>query len=1124
MLRSPKSCSVSPYLTSTFAVACGLALSLSAQSARSEPTEGKTANASVGAAAVALRSENPVKGLIATRQTHHYTLALDKDQYVRIAARQLTVDVGLRMLSREGATLAEADAFRGIEGTEIVSLVAEVAGIYRVEVRCVEKTQALGEYELTVRDLRAATAADRERVAAERAKFRADRLYGQGKPDALKQALQEYDAALQHSRAAEDPAGEANSLNGAALALRLLGNQKEAMKNLTEAVPLWEKARDDAGLSKTLNNLGFLSLSQGNHQKALDYYNQALNVAKASKNRSAQADALNNIGGLYRGLGDQSKAIDFYNQSLSIRRDLRQHSLVAHLLGNLGTDYSDLAEYQRAFETYDEALSIASLLKDSGAETHILINLGTLYSKLGDHKRALKYFDRAVEESRGSGNRTAEANALNNRGVVHSILGEHQKALEDHQASMSLAAAMGDEALQVRGLANVGYAYFVLGEKDKALDHYTQFLARVRKSGDRPGEAAALYLIAATDEARGESDRALELYQETLPIAREVGDRAREAASLHKIARIQRDKGNLPEARAKVEAVLALAESQRTKVLRPDLRASYFASVKPYYDLYIDVLMRLHQMDPDKGLDVLALGASERSRARVLLETLSESRADIRQGADPDLLDRERELRRQLESKTERRAQLLGRKNAGPQAASLATEIENLQGALEEVEAQLRAKSPRYAALTQPASLGLAEIQRLLDPETMLLEYSLGPDRSYLWAVSTSGLATYELPAAPQIESAARKLYQLLTARQVLDATSSKKRQTPGELDRAYLEQAEALSATILGPVAAQLGHQRLIIVAAGALQYVPFAALPVPGLRSPRGVWTPLMIDHEILSLPSMSVLAELRAEIADRKPRQSKALAVLADPVFSADDQRVRKKAVRKSGQVEPAAPQFVRATRDLTDDSGQVSRLPFTRREAQRISGFATDATVSLDFQANRATAMNPELGNHRIVHFATHGILNSENPELSGIVLSLVDAEGKAQNGFLGLRDLYNLKLPADLVVLSACQTGLGRDVKGEGLVGLTRGFMYAGAARIVASLWKVNDVATSELMARFYESMLAKGLEPAQALRSAQKSMWQSKRWHSPYYWAAFLIQGEWRKTSSNISANEPHPL
>jgi CHAT domain-containing protein len=384
-------------------------------------------------------------------------------------------------------------------------------------------------------------------------------------------------------------------------------------------------------------------------------------------------------------------------------------------------------------------------------------------------------------------------------------------------------------------------------------------------------------------------------------------------------------------------------------------------------------------------------------------------------------------------------------------------------------------------------------------------------------------LTTYELPAAPQIESAARRLYQLLTARQVLDATQSKKHQTPAEMDRAYWEQAEALSATILGPVASQLGHQRLIIVAGGALQYVPFAALPVPGVRSPGGVWTPLMIDHEILSLPSMSVLAELRAQIADRKPRQGKALAVLADPVFSADDQRVRKKAVRKSGQVEPAPPQFVRATRDLIDDTGRVSRLPFTRREAQRISAFAPDATVSLDFEANRAAAMNPELGNHRIVHFATHGILNSENPELSGIVLSLVDAEGKAQNGFLGLRDLYNLKFPADLVVLSACQTGLGRDVKGEGLVGLTRGFMYAGAARIVASLWKVNDLATSELMARFYESMLANGLEPAQALRFAQKSMWQSKRWRSPYYWAAFLIQGEWKKTNSNISASEPHP-
>jgi CHAT domain-containing protein len=189
-----------------------------------------------------------------------------------------------------------------------------------------------------------------------------------------------------------------------------------------------------------------------------------------------------------------------------------------------------------------------------------------------------------------------------------------------------------------------------------------------------------------------------------------------------------------------------------------------------------------------------------------------------------------------------------------------------------------------------------------------------------------------------------------------------------------------------------------------------------------------------------------------------------------------------------------------------------LPFSRREADAIIAHAPASgnLKAVDFRASRSTAMNPLLAEYRIVHFATHGVLDSQTPALSGIVLSLVDERGKTQDGFLRLWDIYNLHLPADLVVLSACQTALGKDIKGEGLVGLTRGFMYAGAARVVASLWEVDDVATAELMAQFYDGVLKKHLAPAAALRAAQLSMAKNRRWQGdPYYWAAFQIQGEW---------------
>jgi CHAT domain-containing protein len=193
--------------------------------------------------------------------------------------------------------------------------------------------------------------------------------------------------------------------------------------------------------------------------------------------------------------------------------------------------------------------------------------------------------------------------------------------------------------------------------------------------------------------------------------------------------------------------------------------------------------------------------------------------------------------------------------------------------------------------------------------------------------------------------------------------------------------------------------------------------------------------------------------------------------------------------------------------------LPRLIGSRREAAAILALVppSERKEALDFQANLQVATSPELGEYRIVHFATHGLLNSRHPELSGIVLSLVNERGEPVDGFLRLNEVYNLKLPADLIVLSACRTALGTDIKGEGLVGLTRGFMYAGSPRIAASLWKVDDAAAADLMKRFYEAMLGKDhLRPAAALRQAQIEMWKQRRWQSAYYWAAFVLQGEWR--------------
>jgi CHAT domain-containing protein len=311
------------------------------------------------------------------------------------------------------------------------------------------------------------------------------------------------------------------------------------------------------------------------------------------------------------------------------------------------------------------------------------------------------------------------------------------------------------------------------------------------------------------------------------------------------------------------------------------------------------------------------------------------------------------------------------------------------------------------------------------------------------------------------------------------------------------------LSRALLEPAAPLLGQKRLVVVADGPLQYLPFAALPDPNsLRANHSV-QPLIAQHEIVSLPSISVLATIRSE-TKYHATPSGDLAVLADPVFDPNDKRVRPSASQPRLKAVPNS----RARRRGED----LNPLPGTRREAEQITAFlpAGRFRKALDFEATRQLAIGGDLSRYRYLHFATHGLVDSMHPELTALVFSLVDEDGNPQDGYLRAHEIYNLHLSADLVVLSACKTALGKEISGEGLISLTRGFMYAGAPRVVASLWRVDDDSPAELMKLFYQGMIEEGKPPAAALRAAQLELLKSPRWQAPHYWAAFVLQGEWR--------------
>jgi CHAT domain-containing protein/Tfp pilus assembly protein PilF len=925
-----------------------------------------------------------------------------------------------------------------------------------------------------------------------------------------RKALDFYNQALPLLRAVGARSVEATTLSNVGVLYDSLGEWRKALDYYNLALPLRRAVGDRQGEALTLTSVGKLYDSMGEKRKALDHYNQALALSRAIGDRDGEAVTLNNIGSHYNSLGARKEALDYYNRALALSRATGDRGGEIVTLGNIGAVYNSLDEMQKALDFYNRALALS---RESGArheEAYNLIAIGNFYSSLGEKQKALDFYNQALPIERAIGYREGEADTLGSIGSICMSTGENQRALEFYDKALAIERAIGVRGGESGILTSAGNVYALLGEKRKASEFYDQALRIEIEIGDNPGKSRTLNGVGELLSSAGENQKALNVFNQALALEREIGDRAGEAKTLYNIAAIKRALGLFDEALSYMESALKIVESIRAGVVSKELRASYFATAQSYYEFYIDLLMRMHGRKPAGGYDAAALEAGERARARSLLDSLAEARADIRRGADPKLVEQERSLQQRLNAKAEEALRLSARGADEAGLAALRQEVDALTIDLQQVQTQIRRTNPRYAALTQPQPLRLAEIQRqTLDADTLLLEYSLGKERGFLWAVTPTTINSYELPKREEVEAAAKRVYELLSSAPVVSEQ--------------YLAAAAGLSRTLLAPVAGQLGRKRLLIVADGALHYIPFGALPDPNRPAGGGgIWQPLVVEHEIVNLPSASTLAVLRSELAGRNPA-AKALAVLADPVFSKDDERLKlsgRPAAPESSQTDPLDESRSRllvkvaggAKNETRPGDLRISRLPFTRQEAEQLMALAPAGAgmKALDFQASRATATSDQLSQYRYIHFATHGLADSERPELSTILLSLFDEQGRPQDGFLRAHEIYNLELPAELVTLSACETGLGKLTRGEGLVSLTRGFMYAGAARVVVSLWSVSDRATAELMMKFYRRALVGGERPAAALQAAQVEMWRDKRWEAPYYWAAFTLQGEWR--------------
>jgi CHAT domain-containing protein/Tfp pilus assembly protein PilF len=907
------------------------------------------------------------------------------------------------------------------------------------------------------------------------------RLFKEGSKTSLKAAIQQFEQALQLSRAAAQKPRRAFTLLALGRIHSDLGENTKALEYYNQALPIHRAVGDRLGEAVTLNNIGLVYSDRGENTKALEYFNQALQIRRAVGDRSGEATMLNNMGLVYSDRGENTKALEYFNQALPIRRAVGDRSGEASTLNNMGAVYSDLGSNTKALEYFNQALPILRAVGNRSVEATTLNNMGKLYSALGEKAKALEYFNQALPILRTVGNRSVEATTLNNIGAVYSDLDERTKALEYYNQALLIRRAVGDQSGEASTLTNIGKVYSDRGENTKALEYYNQALPILRAVGDRSVEAVTLSNLGKVYSDLGKNTKALEYYNQALPILRAVGDRSGEVSTLGNISDVYRTQNKLNDALQNISMAIDIIESLRSELKNDALKTSYFASVQFYYQLKADILMQLHQQNPTQGYDAQALETADQSRARILRELLIQANADINKDIAPDLLKQEQTLNQNLEAQEKQLIQFSSQPSKADQLPALNQEIASLYTQRDELKNRIRTTNPAYANLQYPKPITLKEIQQQLDPDTLMLQYSLGKTQSYLWVIGNSSLKTYILPKRIDITQVANRFRR--------------------ELGFTAPQSAINLAQQILAPAAQDLGNKRLVIIPDGILHEVPFAALSIPNSKT----YQPLITQHEITTLPSASTIAILRSTVAT-KPRAPKQLAILADPIFRKDDPRFTGKSIQANNNLD-LGEQSARGRigRDL-----DLDRIPFTATEAKGILALVPnqDSTAAFGFDASYNWITDPKISQYRYVHLATHGFFDNDKPALSSIILSSFDAQGRDRRAFLRFSDLFNLNLPAELVMLSACETGLGNNVPGEGLVGMTRGLMYAGALRVGVSLWKVDDQATSDLMQDFYKNLWQSKQSHATALRQAQLKMHQQGK--APYDWAAFTLQGEWR--------------
>ncbi len=989
-----------------------------------------------------------VRETIAGGQKKSFAIRLEANQYVHVVLHQRGIILSMELMGPSGNSIAKTWSPAGGHGAIIISEIASVSGDYELKVSSDEAWANPGTFEIAIEELRQVITQDSDLVAAERSFAKALK---DSEARSFKTAIEEFTKSLTYWKSVNDRHWQALTLYALGQTHRRSGNAKSAetcftealkidldevdwrlkasllndlgvnrviedsaagIQLLNESLALFESHADKRGQASSLNNLAQAYGRRGDYRKALELTQKALPLRQSENFQSGVNVVLNNLGLIYDRLGEPYKALDYYTralegwQALAKANQLDSPDRLGAGLNGLALASERVGRLDQAAQYYQDALAVPGISKSLRAA--ILNNRGAFHFSLADYDKAIEYLTeaRTTLESLERADKDVKASVLLQIGQVHDAAGRLNEALN----YLRLAKSVGPNKPKLSYiLTALGDAWGRQGRFEEALKVLREALEIQNEIGDIRGQATVYQEIGDVYALTLNHTEALKHYERALAQWRAVLDRPGEAETLHRTAVVERDRRNLVVALKLSNEATSILESLRTSVSNYQLRTSYFSNHENYYELNIDLNMQLNRGDQSPAA---ALFGSEKSRARNLIDLLTAAQTDISEGVDAELLRLKSEIAQRLRAKLEAQTLLLSTRHQDSEAKAIAAEISDLIRQHDDVQSKILKTSPRYADLLRPQPLSGTEIQHHLDANTLLLEYSLGEKRSYLFAVTNNSIKGFHLDPRDKIETVANRLVQALTARnrEEPNETPQQRKARVDQADKDYAEAANQLSKIVIEPVASLLGQKRLVIVADGALQYVPFSALPISestaqatnsqSATAVTNVPTTVITNHELVSLPSASVLALQRRELANRKAAPLK-LAVLADPVFDLQDSRVatelarpnrKRKGSDATASNAPTPSQntptknenstLVSALRDVgLNPDGTLRRLSWSRTEASDIARLVApkQSLKALDFDASRATALSGELSKYQYVHFATHGVLSLEHPE-------------------------------------------------------------------------------------------------------------------------------------------------